>query len=272
MWELRLNIVDCCYFKIQTLHEILKTQNQHQAEFLCIFGRRTFLLVGWMCKKQTSVSHSSSESEIVSLGAGLRMDGLLALDLFLVIEELDMTHIIPTPTQACTLQIIKTITPKIKQVLDQIVNPSNIDQVPLYFCEDNETGMKTIIEGRSPTMRHESRAHRVAPDWLFDRVNLDPKVQINYVESQTPLADIVTKSSFTRDEWHILLHPFFHSLNDTTFSCSHFQQSFFSFRKKAIRNVEKISRTLFTWFANGESEIMLTRFATVRVCETRLVK
>ena len=33
-----------------------------------------------MCKKQTSVSHSSTESEIISLDAGLRMDGLLALD------------------------------------------------------------------------------------------------------------------------------------------------------------------------------------------------
>ena len=48
----------------------------------CIFGSRTFLLVSWMCKKQTSVSHSSTESEIISLDAGLRMDGSLALDLW----------------------------------------------------------------------------------------------------------------------------------------------------------------------------------------------
>ena len=34
-----------------------------------------------MCKKQTSVSHSSTESEIISLDAGLRLDGILALDL-----------------------------------------------------------------------------------------------------------------------------------------------------------------------------------------------
>ena len=33
-----------------------------------------------MCKKQTSVSHSSTESEIISLDAGLRLDGILALD------------------------------------------------------------------------------------------------------------------------------------------------------------------------------------------------
>ena len=34
-----------------------------------------------MCKKQTSISHSCTESEIVSLDVGLGMDGLLALAL-----------------------------------------------------------------------------------------------------------------------------------------------------------------------------------------------
>ena len=34
-----------------------------------------------MCKEQTSVSHSSTESEIISLDAGLRLDGIPALDL-----------------------------------------------------------------------------------------------------------------------------------------------------------------------------------------------
>ena len=31
-------------------------------------------------KKQTSVCHSSTESEIISLDTGLRLDGLLALE------------------------------------------------------------------------------------------------------------------------------------------------------------------------------------------------
>ena len=36
---------------------------------LSIFGSRTFVPVSWMCKKQTSVSYSSTESEIISLDA-----------------------------------------------------------------------------------------------------------------------------------------------------------------------------------------------------------
>ena len=35
----------------------------------------------WMDKKQTSVSHNSTKAEIISLDAGLRMDGIPALDL-----------------------------------------------------------------------------------------------------------------------------------------------------------------------------------------------
>ena len=45
------------------------------------------MLKSWMCKKQTSVSHSSTEAEIISLDASLRMYGIPALDLWnLVIE------------------------------------------------------------------------------------------------------------------------------------------------------------------------------------------
>ena len=40
-----------------------------------------------MCKKQTSVSHSSTEAEIISLDAVLRMDGIPALDLWDLVGE-----------------------------------------------------------------------------------------------------------------------------------------------------------------------------------------
>ena len=74
MWVTRLSIVDWVYSKTQTLFATLRTQNQPREEYYC--------------KKQTSVSHSSTESEIISLDAGLRMDGLPALDLWDVVIEL----------------------------------------------------------------------------------------------------------------------------------------------------------------------------------------
>ena len=65
-------------------------------------------------------------------------------------------------------------------------------------------------------MRHVSRTHRVALDWLFDRINLDSKIQIKYIDTKNRLADILTKGNFTRDEWNHLLN---------LFNISHFSSS-----------------------------------------------
>ena len=65
-------------------------------------------------------------------------------------------------------------------------------------------------------MRHVSRTHRVALDWLFDRIYLDPKIQIKYIDTKNELADILTKGNFTRDEWNHLL---------TLFNISHFSST-----------------------------------------------
>ena len=54
-------------------------------------------------------------------------------------------------------------------------------------------------------MRHVSRTHRVALDWLFDRINLDSKIQIKYIDTKNQLADILTKGTFTRHKWNHLL-------------------------------------------------------------------
>ena len=62
-----------------------------------------------------------------------------------------------------------------------------------------------ILKNRSPAMRHVSRTHRVALDWLFDRINLDSKIQTKYIDTKNQLADILTKGNFTREEWNHLL-------------------------------------------------------------------
>ena len=82
---------------------------------------------------------------------------------------------------------------------------SSHQEALLYVFEDNEAVIKVFIKGRSPTMRHVSRTYRVALDWLFDRINLDPKIQIKYIDTKNQLADILTKGNFTRDEWNHLL-------------------------------------------------------------------
>ena len=163
---------------------------------LCVFGSHTFVPISWMCKKQTAVSHSSTESEIISLDTGLRLDGLPALELW---------------------DLIVSVLGNISRVSDRSGKPENderkhckshnqidamkdIDAVPsnvqsarqealLYVFEDNEAVIKMIIKGRSPTMR-------VALDWLFDRINLN-KIQIKYIETKKP-----TRRHFDQREFH----------------------------------------------------------------------
>ena len=109
---------------------------------------------------------------------------------------------------------------KIDVVKDIDLVPSNVQsanrEALLYVFEDNEAVIKMIMTGRSPTMRHVSRTHRVALDWLFDRIYLDSKIQIKYIDTKNQLADILTKGNFTRDEWNHLL---------TLFNISHFSST-----------------------------------------------
>ena len=78
--------------------------------------------------------------------------------------------------------------------------PSNVQssrqEASLYVFEDNEAVIKMFIKGRSPTMRHVSRTHRVALDWLFDRINRDSKIPIKYIDTKNQLADIFNQREF----------------------------------------------------------------------------
>ena len=130
--------------------------------------------------------------------------------------------------------------------------------------------IKMMIKGGSPTMRHVSRTHRVALDWLFDRINLEPKVQIKYVESKNQLADILTKGSFSSDEWHNLLH-LFNIMNDTTFSWSHFSNSHsFPSAGKQFEMSKRSQEISSPGSPTTKAKACLFRFATMRICGTRL--
>ena len=201
----------------------LEDSKSTSGETLCIFGSHKFVPISWMCKKQTSVSHSSTEWEIISLDAVLRLDGIFALDLWalnvaILHGNTNQSH--KEQGDLCTNQQDVRSTPhtiqKRKQSHGVINDLDNVDfihsnvysshqEALLNVFEDNEAVIKMIIKRRSLTTRHVSRTHRVALDWLFDRINLHPKIQIKYIDTENQLADILTKGNFTRDEWNHLL-------------------------------------------------------------------
>ena len=91
MWVILPNNADWDCFKTLTSQENLEDSKSTSGGTLCIFGSHTFVPISWMCKKQTAVSHSSTESEIISLDTGLRLEwfacsGIMGSNLFLSLE------------------------------------------------------------------------------------------------------------------------------------------------------------------------------------------
>ena len=137
------------------------------------------------------------------------MDGIPALDLWdLVTEVLHSSSNQPKKSKENVQRNLLHDTPSRKQTKNQVKTPiqyndlelcnahyvsSNVQsshqEALLYVFEDNEAVIKLIIKVRRPTMRHVSRTHRVALDWLCDRINLDPKIQIKYIDTKNQLAE-----------------------------------------------------------------------------------
>ncbi|CAE8612441.1 unnamed protein product [Polarella glacialis] len=129
--------------------------------FLGIYGKNTFVPVAAQAKKQSCVSHSTPEAELVAANLALRTQGLPALEVF-----------------------------------DKVFGR----KVKLFFEEDNNTAISTIKAGYSNTMRHLGRTHRVSLRWMHE-VFQDGQCEIRRCDTLLQAADIFTKGFTCRDKW-----------------------------------------------------------------------
>ena len=184
--------------------------------FLYLVGPRTRVPISWACKKHGAVSHSSTEAEIISLDAGMRMVGLPVLLLW---EDI-----------LCTMYGIK----RSALGIDRIFNSSgmysilsNVDYVSptlpphqgnakLICLEDNGAVIKMLIKGRTNKLRHVPRTHRIDLDWLFEVLREDPGVNIKYINTKEQVAEIFTKDIFTIPQWRHL--AFLRNIGDSSLS------------------------------------------------------
>ena len=86
------------------------------------------------------------------------------------------------------------------------IQPSMTIEIFSIWChvkcfEDNEAVIKMIIKGRSPTIRHVSRSHRVALDWLFDGIVLYPKIPSKVHRHQTSSRRHIDQKVII---WHVM--------------------------------------------------------------------
>ena len=99
--------------------------------FLCMRAPRTFVTLQGISTKQSCVSHSTPEAEIVAADFAIRTEALPALQLWETLCGRSM---------------------KAK------------------FMEDNATASSVMTSGKNPTMRHMSRTHRINIKFLHETV------------------------------------------------------------------------------------------------------
>ena len=174
--------------------------------YIVLIGPNTFVPLNWICKKHGATSHSSTESEVIALEAALRMEGLPMLSLWSLISK-----IFGPGGPDLKESPIKKL-PEVSKLEDYL---ERVDYVPptmpeldnigeLIIFEDNEACIRIVVKGRSPSLRHINRTHRVDLDWVFERVKNDPGVSIKFCTTKEQMGDIFTKGSFTGTEWRAL--------------------------------------------------------------------
>ncbi|CAE6942204.1 RE1 [Symbiodinium sp. CCMP2592] len=122
--------------------------------FLVLKGPNTFFPLAWVSKRQTSVSRSTTESEIVSLAHSLFQEALPALQLW-------------------------------QTILDYPIR--------LVIHEDNQATILVAKKGYSPKLRHIARTHKVNLGSISEVIEEDD-VDIEYVDTNLQAADIFTKA------------------------------------------------------------------------------
>ena len=62
-----------------TVRVIWQIKKQRQEEFCVLSEAERLFQLGWSCKTRTAVRYSSTEAQVISLDAGLRLDGIPGL-------------------------------------------------------------------------------------------------------------------------------------------------------------------------------------------------
>ena len=117
-------------------------------------------------KKQSCVSHSTPEAEIVAADLAIRTEALPALQLWNMVLERPMK---------------------------------------LVFQEDNQATIQILKVQRNPTLRHLNRTHRVNVAWLCGVFKNLKEVGFKYCKADEMAADIFAKAFTNPIKWNAAL-------------------------------------------------------------------
>ena len=166
--------------------------------FLALTGPRTFFPLTAASKKQTAVSLSTSEAEIVACQYGLKTAGLPSLELW---EKIFLPNHVGDDAllrgEAESTQRASQLS-RFRDVIEEHQDwaPSRLvvtaDTFTLDLYQDNQSTMRIMITGKLHALRHVKRTHRISVAWISDLIN---SIQVNLLDCTTECmaADIFTK-------------------------------------------------------------------------------
>jgi hypothetical protein len=128
---------------------------------MSMLSQNTVFPLAGQSKKQTAVSHSTPEAEIVAADHAIRAEGIPQLVLW---ETLLGRPLV------------------------------------VHFHEDNETCIQICKTGRSAALRHVGRTHRVSIKWLHEMFQGDD-YKLFYEMTERQCADIFTTDFTDPDKW-----------------------------------------------------------------------
>ena len=198
---------------------------------LYLVGPNTYYPLNAFSKKQTSITTSSTESEVVSANHGIRAQGLPSLSLWCFlwkeIQVISSAGRKAEPTARNPQEPIPILT-KFDPEIDEIryggadvggrsvanLNSLNVhlsDKFKVQMMEDNQATITIILKGDSEKLRHTDKTQRISFAWLrqqferglFNMINVDTKEQV---------ADIFTKPFADRAKWLRALRLINHNL------------------------------------------------------------
>ena len=180
--------------------------------YLAIVGPNTFAPITASCKKQTCVSHSSTESEIVAAEQAIRCEGLQALTFWEFVTELLSEKNVQPPAAKGAETLVKPNSMELNPYSEKFepakyfayTRPRFTTVTDLIIAEDNQAVIKIIQKARSMALRHLPRTHRIDLQWLFE-VCSNPRVQMRYVGTLQQIADLMTKALNKPETWSHLL-------------------------------------------------------------------
>ena len=132
---------------------------------ICLVGPRTYVPITAVSKKQTSVSKSTPEAEIVALDHGVAKEGM-----------------------------------PLAQLWQFAIGQGTGKPVTVNCMEDNEAACRIIITGNNPNMRCMSRTQRIDTSWLNEVYN-EQIFRFVACPSHYQGADILTKACVDKVTW-----------------------------------------------------------------------